>query len=251
MASQATPATAGAYLDRSRAATTAARDQSTAMVGGWSMAETWAAVAAVTAAGVALRLLIVRGIWVDEAISIHQAHMSLSGMLANLRTTDNHPPLYFLLLWLTVRALGYGELAVHVPTIIAGTLLIPALFVTGRELFDRRTGLFAATLASVAPLLLWYSQEARPYAFFMLFATLALWAQARVLKDGGLRYWIAYGALTIALLYTHYFSVLPIAIQQLAFVVTVWNRTRRNEPVKRFLTAYWITWIAIAVALAR
>ncbi|MGZ4235806.1 MAG: glycosyltransferase family 39 protein [Solirubrobacteraceae bacterium] len=250
MATHATPATADAYLDRPRSSQVGPSDESTKLVAGWSMAQTWAAVAALTAAGIALRLLIVRGIWVDEAISIHQAHMSLSGMLANLRTTDNHPPLYFLLLWVNVRVLGYNELAVHVPTIIAGTLLIPALFITGRELFDRRTGLFAAALASVAPLLIWYSQEARPYAFFMLFATLAVWAQARVLSDGAIRYWIAYGGLTIALLYTHYFSVLPIAIQQLAFIVAVWNRTRRNEPVKQFLTAYWITWIAIAVALA-
>src|ERR1700761_6333231 len=139
MATHATPASTGAYLDRSRPSTVAPSDQSTGLVGGWSMAQTWAAVAALMAAGVALRLLIVRGIWVDEAISIHQAHMSLSGMLANLRTTDNHPPLYFLLLWVNVRVLGYSELAVHVPTIIAGTLLIPALFITGRELFDRRT----------------------------------------------------------------------------------------------------------------
>lgn len=49
--------------------------------------------AAATCAGLVLRLLLVRGIWVDEAISVHQAHMTLSGMLANLRATDNHPPL--------------------------------------------------------------------------------------------------------------------------------------------------------------
>ncbi|HEV7176517.1 MAG TPA: hypothetical protein VGN29_13545, partial [Solirubrobacteraceae bacterium] len=70
MATQATPATAGAYLDRSRSSTTAPRDQSGGLAGGWSMAQTWAAVVALTAAGAALRLLIVRGIWVDEAISI-------------------------------------------------------------------------------------------------------------------------------------------------------------------------------------
>ena len=43
---------------------------------------------------------------------------------------------------------------------------------------------------------------------------------------------MAYGALTIALLYTHYFSMIPIGIQQLAFGAGVWRRLRRGEPVK-------------------
>jgi uncharacterized membrane protein len=199
--------------------------------------------------GLVLRLLLVRGIWVDEAISVHQAHMTLSGMLQNLRATDNHPPLYFLILWATVRLIGSGELAVHMPSIIAGTLLIPAVYITGRELFDRRTGVVAATLTTVAPLLVWYSQEARPYALLMLFATLAVWAQVKVLRDGRIRYWLAYGALTIALLYTHYFTLIPIAIQQIAFAGVIWHRSRHGEPVNTLITRYWVTWIAIAIAV--
>ena len=216
----------------------------------WSPTRALVAVGAMIVIGLVLRLLLVRGIWVDEAISIHQAHMSLSGMLHNLRATDNHPPLYFLLLWVTVRVLGSGDLAVHVPTIIAGTLLIPAVFITGRELFDRRTGVLAAALTAIAPLLVWYSQEARPYAFFMLLATLAVWAQMRVIRDGRIRYWVIYGAITVALIYTHYFSLIPIAIQQIAFAGVIWHRARNGEPVRQFITHYWVTWVAIAVAVA-
>jgi len=252
MATQATPATADAYVDRRlrRPDTTTARPQPSSTARSWSATRAWTAVAALTIAGLVVRLLLVRGIWVDEAISIHQAHMSLAGMLQNLRATDNHPPLYFLILWGTVRLIGSGELAVHIPTIIAGTLLIPAIYITGRELFDRRTGVVAALLTTIAPLLIWYAQEARPYAFFMLFATLAVWAQMRVIRDGRIRYWVTYGALTIALLYTHYFSLIPIAIQQIAFAAVIWNRSRRGEPVNEMITRYWVSWIAIAVAVA-
>src|SRR5581483_4234048 len=48
-----------------------------------------------------------------------------------------HPPLYFIILWLTVRAIGSGQLAVHIPSIIAGTMLVPAIYLAGSELFDR------------------------------------------------------------------------------------------------------------------
>jgi 4-amino-4-deoxy-L-arabinose transferase-like glycosyltransferase len=251
MATDATPVTGGAYVDRRlRPPVDSAASRPLALPGAWTSTRAWIAVASVAVLGLVLRMLLVRGIWVDEAISIHQAHMSLSGMLHNLRATDNHPPLYFLILWATVRVLGYGQLAVHIPTIIAGTLLIPAVYITGRELFDRRTGVLAAVFTSFAPLLIWYAQEARPYAFFMLFATLAVWAQMRVLRDGRIRYWVAYGALTIALIYTHYFSLIPIAIQQIAFGAVIWHRSKHGEPVKALITGYWVTWIAIAIAVA-
>jgi uncharacterized membrane protein len=233
-----------------RAATRDGHTRSPEVARSWLVDHAWIAVTAATACALALRLVLVRSVWVDEAISVHQAHMSLAGMLHNLRATDNHPPLYFLLLWATVRLIGSGQLAVHVPTIIAGTLLVPAIYLTGRELFDRRTGLLAAGLSTIGPLLVWYSQEARPYALFMLFATLAVWAQLRIIRDGRNRYWALYGALTVALLYTHYFSVIPIAIQQLGFAAVVWHRSAHGEPVRGFLARYWLTWVGIAIAVA-
>ena len=75
--------------------------------------------------GLALRLAVTRGIWLDEAISIHQAHLSLHDLFSNLYYGDRVPPLHHLALWLTVRAFGDGEFAVRIPSLIAGTLVIP------------------------------------------------------------------------------------------------------------------------------
>ena len=214
-----------------------------------AMARPWLLVGAFSLLALGLRLLLARGIWVDEAISIHQAHMPLGAMLQDLRRTDNHPPLYFLLLWGAVRVGGYSELAVRAPSIIAGTALIPALYLAGRDLFDRRTGLVAAALGACAPLLVWYSQEARMYALFMLLATLAVWAQVGVIRDGRARWWVAYAALTIGLLYTHYFSAIPVGIQQLAFAAVAWRRAENGEPVRPLLIGCALTWLAVTLAL--
>ena len=67
-------------------------------------------------------------------------------MLETLRTTDVHPPLHHLVLWLTVHVLGTGELAVRLPSLLAATALVPALYAAGRDLYDRRAGLAAAAL---------------------------------------------------------------------------------------------------------
>ncbi|MGH2956938.1 MAG: glycosyltransferase family 39 protein [Solirubrobacterales bacterium] len=216
----------------------------------WRQRRPWVIVAGLVAAGLVLRLLLMRGIWVDEAISVHQAQMSLPDMLDDLRETDRHPPLHYLILWVVVRLFGVGELAVRAPSILASVALVPALFVTARELFDRRTGLVAAALAAVAPLVIWYGQEARMYALFMLLATLALWAQVMVLRDGRRRYWVAYGAITIALLYTHYFAIIPIAIQQLVFAIAAWKRAHAGLPVRNLMIGCWLTWLALLLAAA-
>ena len=172
-----------------------------------------------------------RGIWLDEAISIHQANLSFHDMFENLQYGDRHPPLHHMALWLTVRAFGDGELAVRLPSLIAGTLVIPALYLLGRELYDRRTGLVAATFGTVSPLLIWYAQEARMYAFVTLFGLLALWTQLRAIRDGGVVNWAAYILATAALLWSHYFGLLLIGVQQLIFVGVLIQRRRARENV--------------------
>ena len=102
-------------------------------------------------ARIVFRLAVPRGIWLDEAITIHQARLSLHDLFANLYNGDRQPPLYHLVLWLTIRAFGHSEFAVRLPSLIAGTLIIPALYELGRELYDRRTGLIAAGFAAVSP----------------------------------------------------------------------------------------------------
>jgi O-antigen/teichoic acid export membrane protein len=200
------------------------------------------------AIGLALRLDVTRGIWVDEATSISQARMPFHQMIENIRTTDVHPPLHHALLWLTVRLLGSGQLAVRIPSIVAGTLLIGALYLVGRELYDRRAGLLAAALGAVAPFMVWYSQEARMYAFFMLFATLAVWAQVGALRHGKPRDWLLYALATAAMLWTQYFTILPILVQQAGFLAVAWQR-RRERPALMSLLAGWAAALAF-VALA-
>lgn len=123
-----------------------------------------------TVLALGLRLRVTRGIWVDEATSIMQARMSFSRMLDSLYSTDVHPPGYGALLWVWTRAFGAGELAVRMPSILLGAALVPMVYLAGRALYDRRAGLVAAAFAALAPQAVWYGQEARMYALFMLLA---------------------------------------------------------------------------------
>jgi Dolichyl-phosphate-mannose-protein mannosyltransferase len=205
--------------------------------------------AGVVAAGLALRLAVPRGIWLDEAISIHQANLSLHDMFENLQFGDRHPPLHHLVLWLTVRVFGDGELAVRLPSLIAGTLVIPALYLLGQELYDRRTGLIAAAFGAASPLLIWYAQEARMYAFVTLFGLLAVWTQLRAIRNPSMWNWAAYILATAALLWSHYFGLLLIGVQQLIWVGVLLHRRSTGEPIRALALGFAYSAVVLVMQL--
>jgi 4-amino-4-deoxy-L-arabinose transferase-like glycosyltransferase/O-antigen/teichoic acid export membrane protein len=194
-----------------------------------------------------VRLANSRGLWVDEAISVRQAQLPFGEMIADVRVSDVHPPLHHAILWLDVRLFGTSELAARLPSLVAGVLLVPALRWVGEVVYDRRTGWIAACLAAIAPFCVWYSQEARMYSLFMLFATVAVGAQVQALRHGRRADWILYAGATAALMWTQYFAVLPIAVQQLAFGVAAWRRRRDRRALARFGRS-WAASAALAVA---
>ena len=202
----------------------------------------------VVAAGV--RIATSRGLWVDEAISVSQAQLPLGQMLADVRTTDVHPPLHHVLLWFTVRVFGTSEAAVRLPSLIAGVALVPAMAWVGRVVYDRRTGWIAAVFAVVAPFGVWYSQEARMYSIFMLFAALAVGAQVQALRSGQMRHWALYGVLTAAMIWTQYFALLPVAVQTVVTGYVTWRDRRDAARRRQLLLGAALAIAIVAVVLA-
>ena len=201
-----------------------------------------------TVAALGLRLLVTRGLWLDEATTWYQASLpSLGIMLDDIRTTDVHPPLHHVISWFAVRAFGDGELALRLPSIAAGVALVPALYATARELWDSRTGLIVASLATAAPILVWYSQEARMYSLLLLFGVLAAWAQARALRTGSPYALVAYGASAAAVIYTQYFGVFLVIALQLAFLTGALRRRRELDGSPRPLMGLAAATLLIAL----
>ena len=206
------------------------------------------AIVGLCAVATAARVATSRGLWVDEAISVNQAQMSFGDMLADMRTTDVHPPLHHAILWITVRLFGTSEFAVRLPSLIAGVALVPAMAWVGRIVYDRRTGWMAAMFAAIAPFCVWYSQEARMYAQFMVLAAVAIGAQVQAIRRGRTFDWALYGVATALMVWTQYFAVLPILVQQVAFAWVLW-RDRGDRARRRDLLRGWFLAVAIVVVI--
>ncbi|HEU5083907.1 MAG TPA: glycosyltransferase family 39 protein [Acidimicrobiales bacterium] len=216
----------------------------------WAPARDVGAVAAFTAVAAAVRLVSVRGLWVDEAITVNQAWLPFGEMLDQLRVTDVHPPLHHATVWALVRVLGDAEWVVRLPSVVAGALLVPAAYALGRELYGRRTGLVAALFVTVAPFLVWYSQEARMYALFVLFTTVAFWAQVRAIRHGGRGAWVTWALATAAMLWTQWFGVIPLFAALALFVAAALRRGLPRAERRRILLGAVLASAAVAVLVA-
>jgi mannosyltransferase len=127
--------------------------------------------------------------------------------------SESAPPLYYALAWFWTQFAGSAEFGLRSFSALAGVATIPVAFLLGAELRGRRTGLFAAALVAVNPMLLWYSQEARAYALMTLLCALSLLFCLRALRGGQRRDFVLWGVASGLALATHYFAIFPVLVE--------------------------------------
>ena len=88
----------------------------------------------------------------DEAFTAVFSQWSLREILRALRSTEPHPPLYYLLMHAWIALLGQSELALRFPSFIPGVLLVPLTYVLSRQGGQACAGIWAAALLGFAPL---------------------------------------------------------------------------------------------------
>jgi uncharacterized membrane protein len=148
--------------------------------------------------------------------------------------SESAPPLYYALAWLWTQVTGTGEAGLRSVSAIAGVATVPIAYLLGAELSSRRAGITAAALVAVNPMLVWYSQEARGYALFVLLTALSLLYFVRALDRGRRRDSVAWGVVSALALATHYFAAFPIAAE--AF----WLLRRRGRKSGGAFPGLWI-----------
>jgi uncharacterized membrane protein len=159
--------------------------------------------------------------WYDEAFTpVHVLHPSLAATLHAVVHDENTPPLWYVLIWAWSRVFGTGMVALRFPSALAGLATVPVAWEIGRELAarvssSRRAAIVTAGLVAVNPLFVWYSQEARAYALFVLLAALAMLCFLRAEREPSPRRLAAFALVASLALLSHYFAVfllIPMAL---------------------------------------
>ncbi len=187
----------------------------------------WWPLAALVLLAAALRLatLTEQSFWYDEAFTpVHVLHNGLGATLRAVVHHENTPPLWYLIAWADARLFGDGELALRLPSALAGVLTVPVVWATARQLAGRRAALIAAAIVAVNPLFVWYSQEARAYGLFVLMSALAMLCFVRALDEPTRRRLAAFALAGSLALLTHYFAVFLVAPMALWLALDAANR---------------------------
>ena len=128
-------------------------------------------------------------------------HFALALENYNITVHQPHPPGYFLYVMMG-RVLSLfikdGNLVFVVISIFFSGLTVAVLYYLGKEMFNNRTGIFAALIALTSPDLWFYSEVASTYvleAFFSTFIALLCW---RIYKGEHRYIWLSVIALAVA-----------------------------------------------------
>lgn len=176
-------------------------------------------------------------LWFDESFSYHLA--TISGAVARNLRHENTPPLYYLLLRAWVKVAGTSEAALRLPSAMFGTLFVGAVIWAGRTFFNVRVGLWSGLFAAVAPLHVYYSQEARTYSLLTLLLLLTYVLLWRALERNTGVAWLLVTISGVLTLYSHYFAVF--GLLPTVFLVWMWPERDRRR-------AHWVGYGAAAGA---
>lgn len=200
-------------------------------------------VAGLTALGAVLRFatLGVQAYHHDEIVTASRVlRVGFGHAMDAVGFSESAPPLYYAVAWLWTQVTGTSEWGLRSLSAVAGVATIPVAYLVGRELRGARTGLLAAALVAVNPMLLWYSQEARAYSLLGLFCALSLLYCVRALQGGAGRDFTWWGVFSALALATHYFAAFPL-------IAEIFLLARRRG--RTILGGLWIVLLA-AVLLA-
>lgn len=139
-------------------------------------------------------------------------------------------PLYYLIVKVATDVLGAGPFALRLPSIAFGIATVALAYPLGVAMFRRRhAGLFTVAVFALSTPLIWYAQEARPYALALLCTVISLLCYLRLLSSGAPRWAVGYVVATAAAFYAHYVFAFVVVIQ-VAHLCAVRGRTWLARP---------------------
>ncbi|WP_420121539.1 glycosyltransferase family 39 protein [Nakamurella sp.] len=178
-------------------------------------------------------------LWSDEGATISSATRSWSELLAMLSGIDLVHGLYYAFMHVWIALFGSSAVSIRLPSALAVGIAGACVYWTAARLRGHRYALWAVGVFALLPRIFWAGIEARPYAFTVMFSSMA--TLALLIALGGRRgrqallWWVGYGGMLILGVLSNLYVGLLVA----AHLATVlWDRSiTRASRIAWFVTA--------------
>lgn len=161
---------------------------------------------------------------IDEGWTVYLSQLPAWEIVKYSIIQDFNPPGFYLAAHLSQILFGAGVVAARLPSVVAGILLIPVVYLIGKELDGEELGLVSAGAVAVLHPAIYYSQYARGFelaAFLFAVTTLAF---IRIQK--GQDAWAMFAVSGVAALYVHAFVLVPLVLMAGFLLVLAPERSR-------------------------
>ncbi|MFC0436565.1 glycosyltransferase family 39 protein [Kutzneria buriramensis] len=183
-------------------------------------------------------------VWRDELASWTAASRSFPDLWHLLSHIDLANGAYYVVLHPVIAVFGDGALAMRAPSVLAMCVATVCVSLIGQRLFSRRAGLAAGMVFALLPSVSRFAQEARAYAFVVMFVALAtlflLWA----LDRPSWWRWLLYALSLSAAGIFHLVALTCVA----GHIAVIFLHRGRDDEERRPLREYW--WFPAAVLVA-
>ena len=205
----------------------------------------WTVAAAAAAAGAALRFIAPSPMWLDEALSVNIASLSISDAVGALRH-DGHPLLYYVLLGFWLDAFGDSDFAARSLSGLLSLAAAAVIWAAARRRLGAEAARYAAVLALTSPFLVRYGSEARMYALAVLLAAAGWLATELAVERRSPARLVTLAVVVAAGLHTHYWMIW-LAAAALATLAVRWRRAPASRKVLTpVMAAHACGWIGFA-----
>jgi mannosyltransferase len=133
-------------------------------------------------------------LWIDESFTARAMNFSYAQL------AHEHHWLYYTLMKPWVAVAGTSEIALRLPSVLAGAAACALLVPFGDRLLGRPVGAIAGLVLALNAFVVQWSQQARSYSLVLLGAVVATMALVRLGQDRTRRSWLLYTAALCGLL---------------------------------------------------
>ncbi len=170
----------------------------------------------------------------DEASIGTEASRILNGSVTNFFDTgwSSQPNWSFVPTAFTEILLGENIIAVRMASAIAGMLTVLFVYLLGREMFNSKVGLMAASFLATLPYHLHFSRVGVANIVDSMFSALMFWLIIRGIKNDDARYYYSAGAVAGLSIYTYAGTRLVLILAFLTFLFLILRQ-------RNYLLTHW------------
>ena len=196
----------------------------------------WAGFAGLVIISFALRIFkLNQGLWYDEIFTLFAFIRSgWKEIITGLPVPNNHI-LFSLLAKLSITIFGEKEWSLRLPSLILGGLTPPIIFLLLRDWVKNSTAFLTSIFLSLHFWMVWFSQDARGYAGWILFSFLSCFFFLNLKEEKNKKTTLAYLITSIIACYFHLYGIFLLTSQLLFAISEKFLRKKSKRSQELYL----------------